>query len=434
MEYVAGVSSGVLGFIHGNMRGARLGYQAGRALYKRKYSGSGSPNMAPISPKRLKKMRTPRTPKRRRIKHMPKHKKKVHWKEVDARFHSEMGHTSVKFDKKRGKGRKKKGPVAFVLNQQYGGLCGNAAALQGSTNANKAGTQMVVGNIAAMASIDQIIIQSSGSLNNATSTAIPWFNMNPEQYTTGGPLFSAYTGAGTSTPIPVDKIRCQGIVLDGELCNFSPGAVHADLYFVLAKTTHGTYPDTAWDAAYSTQALGTSQVANPVGGSTDANRDTTGYTSVNTLWAKPTESVEFNKLWKIVKKVPITLAGGATEQVKFTYKVDKVVDRQTINQIKNVGGTTNPNHFIGGFSMCTMLVARGQPVLDTTNANLSVTTAGVQLGWVCNVRTFLSPVANSKARVRTNQTVSVLTAPAYGAYKLVTVVDANSTMIDVTGS
>jgi len=81
--------------------------------------------------------------------------------------------------------------------------------------------------------------------------------------------------------------------------------------------------------------------------------------ALETVGSRPSDSVNFSRSWKVVKRVKVNLTGNSTHIHKMAYAINKTVPYQAYAQFSTSGGK------LSGWNPTVMCVLRG--VSDTTN-------------------------------------------------------------------
>lgn len=377
---------------------------------------SNNNNMPPIQQKRKRRHSAGKSRKRMRrgglsqstarkvmrvMKHKKKTRKEYNKSEVEP-IHGEIErcYTKINLGRKPKSIRDGKWKYMDQFQGLYNGAAGQQAVISVSNILN-------VGNFL-----------SDGSVTS-TSLARGLFDINPNEYNSGSPLYSA-------GQIPADdRIMCEEVILKYEWCNFASTSIALDLYIFecIANTQYDPY--TVWNAALAAQGLGQPvshevTVSGSVGSGTLV-AGTQGYPTCNFIGQLPFTNPSFNKIWKKHSVVHFDLAPNASKFHEVKIIVNKMIDKQFLNQL-SAGG----NSFIKGLTHATMAIMRGQAVVDIHLASgKRVTTSQTEVGYVASREIHCSCAKQSVSRIQTAYAVPTLLAfENLNALQQVDVIDA----------
>lgn len=272
-------------------------------------------------------------------------------------------------------GRKKyargKGIGQFKYTELYEGTCTSSSGQQGS------------GDILAYGTLNQVALNTNGTTPGYGNSNTTWFAMNPNQNTTGSTLFGSQI-AGS------ERIFCNGYNFQMKLTNMESVACELTLYFVTPKRSHNSTPITQWEAALQANSLGQAAAADPLPG-TQFTAGGGGYPTRYHWNEKPFGLKTMRDNWKCLKKVSINLAGSSSENVNFSYTMDRMVKKDQV--------LTNATQWIPNTSIAVFYVIHGQVVIDKTGGGHLSTLATTEVAWVSRVTTSLTLLKSQVANV-----------------------------------
>lgn len=257
--------------------------------------------------------------------------------------------------------RKLRGRTAarYCYLQNYSGYLTDYAGNQGA--------QMLVG----FCTLSQMTTATTPTPNGLQSKAA-LFDLDPMQTNTGGNLVSSVAQPANQR-IAVYNVRANYM-----FTNFENVASTLILYFVTPKSSSNKTGIDAWLDGYTTGAYGKAARTRAAAGA--YGNTTVGAPTYQDLYNKPTDSVMFNKMYRVLKVHKIQLAAGATEEVNIHVKVNKLAKKDTLVE-DNLA-------YVRGLNVQVMALWYGQPVADKTNAGiaLNVTTSTTNIGYVGSVK------------------------------------------------
>lgn len=178
---------------------------------------------------------------------------------------------------------------------------------------------------------------------------------------------------GGNTTIPSvlpssDRMAVYYVRVNVMITNFESIAANFDLYLTGCKKSNGSDPGGMWTNSLIQEGLGvpmrTRALAGVYGGVT------TGAGSVSDIYSRPTDLVQWRDHYKTLRYRRYKLAAGATEEINFLIKINRVVKHADL---------AVTNHNIAGLTVGCMIVGWGQPVHQNVGG-LTVTTGSVRLG------------------------------------------------------
>lgn len=196
------------------------------------------------------------------------------------------------------------------------------------------------------------------------------FDLNYARAIGGSGLFPAQAVPATDR-LCVYSIRSQMM-----FTNLESAATVMTIYVMTPVSDHSVLPLQSWNTFLGDEDLNVPLRGRSAPGAYGALANIGGGTPQD-VFAKPTDLAGFRKQWRVLKVVKIRLAGGATEELDITYRINKVVDRAKI--------LANGREAIKGLSVCLFATAYGQPVRDFTIGGpgpQNITTAATKVGMV----------------------------------------------------
>lgn len=371
------LSAGTLGYIHGNIKGARRAV----GLYK------SYRNMPPIHRFKRKHHRqaVPAKTKRRRtltIGHVKKrkgrsgHRKpKVMKMEGQSITHGAMLRESIRVGKKKRYSKKvDKGRWHYLQTHQQ-------------ITVNSSGLQAVV-PIVAVNTYSQILNSTgAGYAYYQNFTALQ--QLNPYLKTTGSTVIPA-----TTVPL-TDRFFLIRNILDVEVTNLSNIVAHADFYLCRCKSNTGSDPTTVFTAAATYESNGVAKQLFGAAGS--ALGATGGGADIRMVGTKPTSFKTFNDEWKVMEVNSVELPGDSTKKLNYTINVEKTVKTDDLNaELQFAGGLL----FKKGYTYVLFHIMRGGIVRDNTAGGTGVATYGsAELGIITTVKTVMAPIRGNAGRL-----------------------------------
>lgn len=255
-------------------------------------------------------------------------------------------------------------PGQVVYTQSYEGIYNGAAGSQS------------VSTLFSVGSIEQWLT-STGPTYTSAQSAVAFFSLNPNEYTTGSP---AYTGG----VIQKDERLCLKYVsAEVELTNAEAIPVEVDLYWCVAKKNTIDNALSSWNDGLNYQRNSYSVYG--TGGPGIQGAGTTGYPQAQIVGEKPYDSKLFRDFWKIVRHDNCIIAGNGNERINVGIDYNWVGKRDAINNAFNDGLVNVVN------TMQCLMVCRGQVVADTTTGSNVPTFAYSSVLSICTVKHVLRP-------------------------------------------
>lgn len=295
---------------------------------------------------------------------------------IDAGAHGGIG--ARHFTIKVGGGKHvKKSLGKFFLTSQFGPV------IEGVEGQQK------VDHLCALNTGSQILNSTvGGSIFDGTNN---YFSLNPYCTNTGSALIPTVV-----QPLN-DKIGLLSQHVKLDLTNHSNIGLSAQIYCMVAKKNHNKNYDVAWVEGLSADSFGLAQGTFgtvPVATYVPGTAGSANYIQVGQV---PQTSTEFRKLWKILKVTRIDLAANASQELNYSLKFNKTLDRMSIKAISDSG-----NRYVSGLSVVFGIVMHGQVVIDTKAVGISgaLSTFGTsRLASVVTIRNRFCAIAGGAARL-----------------------------------
>lgn len=156
------------------------------------------------------------------------------------------------------------------------------------------------------------------------------------------------------------KFNLEGAKVIVRNINQAPSTVELEIFLLMSKVSAATLVtgQAAWNNGLNDQAGASiaNYIASPL--------------SYQTLGTRPTDSKPFNMLWKIVKKIKVSLPPGREHIANFQLDIHRILDTEYMNTFGVVRGITYE----------ILMIARGQPV-GLTNSYIAenVATAPIKV-------------------------------------------------------
>lgn len=369
---IGSISAATLGYIHGNIKGARMAYK----LYK---------NMPPY---KRKNNHTSNYPRKRRVRRVfPKRKKATLKRKTKRKFkqqlpqtdgiHSGVERNSVNlvFKAKKGLPGSQKGMGTFHYAQNHVLKTTSAAGTQNAWV------------LACGATVSQCLTSSGGSYNPyQNNTALEL--MNPNLTNTGSSFVPTVV-----TPLN-DRFLLKNQVAEVEITNMTGVATYCELYLCVAKTANASDPVNQWAQGYTDDSFGVAANVFPAPGTSVSGA--TGKGGITFPGAVPGETSTFRSMWKVKYQHKFELAGAASYQHFINIDQNVMIKRDQL--VAQSGSWKN------GVSWCLFVVQRGAVVLDitTVGAGNGIPTFGsTVLATIVTVKTKMQAVAGNAARLST---------------------------------
>lgn len=148
------------------------------------------------------------------------------------------------------------------------------------------------------------------------------------------------------------RILLESVVSDLVLTNNTQATEFLDIYHIIRKQNglkndDSDTPVTAWQTGvYDAQK------------DTDPNKTPLAY---QFLSSRPTDSILFNKYFKVVKMRSVALTGGTSHRVNSILKINKIVENEYL---------TKQDGPLAGITQYLMLVLKGQPINIVKTGNV----------------------------------------------------------------
>lgn len=254
-----------------------------------------------------------------------------------------------------------------------------------------------VGEVCFANTVSQIMIgEAEGSAAAITNIqgGVGLMELNPNQKPTG----SSYLVAANSF-IRNDMLFNSNLCIDLDITNCSTASCILDLYFVTPNTHTNLLPSESWTNAILSAKNGQTVMTQPTVG---VNTAQVGYPLITTAGMTPPPN--FNKAWKILKKLSVALGGGSCESIHSNINTNYMLDTAKISMLQNL---TNPdtavtnanitNNFLRHGTVAVMAVWRGQVGINDSAADYP-TYSPVQIGMVVRKKYTFKMVSGNQSR------------------------------------
>lgn len=329
--------------------------------------------------------------------------------------HNDLSTTHIYVGGHRSRHVKKHKAYATLQHQQAKVIQGLGAGLQMATDLTYFGNTSHFLNAATT---------PANSAAGAATDAWPIspFELNPYKNVTGSAILSAQAG--------VAKVLDRLFLHDfkGEMMFNNPlgTAQEVQIYFVMPKHTLDDSPLALWQMCIDNVntsyglAQGTERALGS--GANPTVSPSNGQQSTWTYGATPFQHKQW--LYKVVGSHKFVLATGCTKKIKWTQRINKMVDRQVLSSIDS-----GLPRIVKGLTLSVFVIARGVPVYDKFNNNPYVTPSDTQLMYTSSFEakvSFPSPPAATVAGVNysdVNFGYQPITGAALATEKLMNDVD-----------
>lgn len=358
------MSAATLGYITGNLKGAKKAYAASKAFSSFKNNNATSkPTTMAVKRKRGKRTAQGRFPKRRKTTKRPIQGKRlirmgrkpnfaVGWKapRQDISHTTTDGTRSVKFTVVL----KNKMPKHDSGNWNY-------SQTHSFLSTGPSGTQ-AVSDAFCVGNIDQFVASTgAGYTVFQNFTAIQ--QLNPYLTNTGSVYLTPQT-------IPLtDRFLVKNITMKTTFASYADIDQTGWIYYLTPRVHCTSTPLTAWTNTGGQLSAGRAAMTFPPAGSTVG---TSGSTLPTYPYETPIRSSTFHKLWKILKVVKVQLASGSHQIINATFRVNKIYKHD-----HSATDLTEGSRYMPGMTIFVMPVWLGQVVLDRTVAITPIPTWGI---------------------------------------------------------
>lgn len=247
----------------------------------------------------------------------------------------------------------------------------------------------------------------SSGITDQNSWGVNPFDLNPFRTNTGSDLF------GSTLRPDLDKAHIKTVECMSMFNNGTTVPAHFEFIWFLCKKSTNTSPKNYWQTLNQHLGRDVGFASNP----TIALAPSTSMGAIfpATYGESPFAHKEFLKMWKPLFRKSEYIAPGDTK--KFLYKIhmNKTLNRETLEQATGVtfDGTQTPtafrNEFIGGLSICMMVIVRpGIVYLNVSEGFSSCTTGPTETGYVGSYKFSYDalPVSRQSVQVGYPQLVS----------------------------
>lgn len=392
MDFLGSVAGGALGYIHGNVRGARLGYKVGKYLSQSKmHIPYPTPTKSVVrigSKKKGKKSAGKGFSKKRKNSNpflvtttpnpsfpYPKKRKVAH-----ASRGMEVVHGSMMDEKMRISRSKKRGKLLRIdkgrwhYSQNYSNLLVSNAGVQSF-------------NTIAFTTTASQIITSTGAAYGTAQNLTALEQLNPYLTNTGSVLIPS-----TVTPL-TDQFYILNVTITVEMTNISNVGIYCDLDVWQCKKLTNSDVSTLWIQGETNEGNGVPVgTLPPPGVSAGPNAGTPNVQYVGT---KPTDVKLVRDFWKKVGAKEVFLSADSTLKLTIHIRMHKCIKCEDIRQY-----LTQPSNFIPGSTFCVTTLHRGAIVADKTTALNPIATYGTtELGIITTVKYDMAPVRGNAGRL-----------------------------------
>jgi len=345
MPFIQDISAATLGYITGNLKGAKKAYAASKAFSHFK---SNMPAIPKSKRKRSKKEERGRSKKRVKLSGttpalkvtfpsssrstMSKNKQDISHTTTD-------GTRSVKFTVVL----KKKVPKHDIGQWNY-------TQTHQMVNTAPAGRQSVTDGWT-MGNIDQFRTSSGATYSTFQNfTAIQ--QMNPYLTNTGSILLPSVV-----TPL-TDRFVVKNMTMKTSFASFTDIDQTGWIYYLTPRVHCTSTPLTTWTNSNLQQGHSFVATTFPAAG---VGTGVSGSTNVNFPYETPLRKSSFFKIWKVLKVVKIQLAAGAHQVVNATFKINKLFKNDMVSTDLIEG-----SRYLPGLTIFVMPVWLGQVMVDKT--------------------------------------------------------------------
>jgi len=341
MPFLQDLSATTLGYITGNLKGARKAYALSKTFTKSK------PNMATKRKRGNKTFGKPS--KRAKTTNIPikvlarvnKNAKRfgLTKNKQDISHTTNEGTRSVKFFVTLKRKVPKHDQGQWNYTQTHQSIIGDLAGRQSCSDA------FCMGNV------DQFRT-SSGTTYTTFQNFTAIQQLNPYLTNTGSALLPA-----TVTPL-TDRFVVKNMTMKTTFASFTDIDQTGWIYYLTPRVHCTTTPATAWINANLQMGHSFAATSFPAAG---VPLGVSGSTNVNFPYETPLRKSSFHKQWRILKCVKVQLSGGGHQVIHANFKINK--------QFKNDMVSTDViegSRFLPGLTIFVMPVWLAQVVLDKT--------------------------------------------------------------------
>lgn len=222
------------------------------------------------------------------------------------------------------------------------------------------------------------------SSNHTVNTILPayqWrespFQLNPFNVTTGSDVI------GVDAHPANHVVFVESCMASMQIVNSTNIPVVCEIYFCTPKQATAGGPKATWETVLAEAGDVQSDAVNPT---TIAGTLTAGSPSLTTYGQNPGYEPVFNKIWQIVLRKRIVLAGGSSHDLRYKIWFNKFLRSNYLRKLIVSGSEYAP-----GISLIPMVVARPGPVVFTEGDSSfgydkGYTTSEAKIGWVYSHR------------------------------------------------
>jgi len=376
MPFLQDLSATTLGYITGNLKGARKAYALSKTFTKSKE------NMPPVPLKRKRGNSNYKPKKRAKTTKMSSKALARINKNVQrfglGRNKQDISHTttdgtrSVKFTVVL----KRKVPKHDVGQWNY-------TQTHSVTLFDVAGRQ-AVNDAFAMGTVDQYRT-SSGTAYSTLQNFTAIQQLNPYLTNTGSAILPSVI-----TPL-TDRFVVKTLTMKTTFASFTDADQTGWVYYLTPRVHGTTTPGQAWINAALQMGHSFAATTFPGPGVVIGN---SGSTSRNFPYETPLRNSSFHKQWKILKVVKIQLAAASHQVVNATFRVNKLFKNDAVSTDVIEG-----SRFMPGLTVFVMPVWLGQVVIDRTAGANVPTYAETRVGLVTVNEYTCSSVSGNAGRL-----------------------------------
>lgn len=179
------------------------------------------------------------------------------------------------------------------------------------------------------------------------TTAASYYELNPFRINTGSSIFPP----GTIAPMSNDQLYYRTVNGTLKIVNLESLATYVTILWCKCKKSTGSSPAVTWANAAANERMGSLIPGYPSTTTGGTSVAAAGYTREIHVGNHPNMYQSFRDLWKIVHSEKFYLQGGDQIDTKFHFNINKLINRQTINE--------EPTLFIGNMSIVPLVIQYG---------------------------------------------------------------------------
>lgn len=283
---------------------------------------------------------------------------------------------------------------------------------------------------------------SMGQMTTVSTTdatlfdVLPW-DLNPFSRSTGSNATFLTGGANTTAgSYAEDRVHLTRVVGHIDILNCSTlGTMFVDIYWVIPKNNIARWPDVEFansiiNDAFLVGAAATGQSADTQRTGIAAGAPVAGYLEGSTYGVKPTQFLNFNKQYKVVKHMHYMLAAGEQRRTYTTYEYNKTMMKgDWLNQTDGISPVVK-----AGITLIPFIVFRGSlgVAQDTVGATTKIGTyAPVEITANYQYTYHWHPVGNIAERTSYSRVNPWFLNDTQGGAKFETINTADAVISDV---